>query len=161
MKRATLVLVMRGTGKNQEVLLGYKKKAEIGTGTLNGPGGKLEKDEAPIQGAVRETKEEVDIGISPKHLELVAIITTFNAGIPDFKFFVYRTSVFSGEPKETDHMVPSWHNVNNLPFDRMLGSDVMWFKKALNNKSHKPFGARVYYQQRAKGFERIEFHPLP
>ncbi|HEV7121346.1 MAG TPA: NUDIX domain-containing protein [Candidatus Paceibacterota bacterium] len=153
MKTATLAIIT-WQGKT---LLGEKKKGEIGTGTLNGPGGKLEDGETLLECVIRETQEELDIRLLPKKLEKVAVITFFAGGVPDFQGHIYRTDDFEGTPKETPDMIPGWYDNDDLPFDRMLGSDSMWFKKAVDGEK---FNANVYYRERVKDFERIEFLPF-
>lgn len=152
MKIATLAIIVR----DNKVLLGWKKKGEIGERTLNGPGGKQDPGETLVECLVRETKEELDIALDPARLSEVAVITFHAAGIPDFKVHVFRTGTFDGEPKETADMVPEWHGVDALPFERMLESDREWFKRAIDGT---PFLANVYYKERAAEFERIEFLP--
>ncbi len=151
MKRATLAIILR----DGMVLLGEKKSgAEIGSGTLNGPGGKCNGDETGLACVSREVREEVGLDIPQAHFEHCATVVFFAAGVPDFEVEVYRTKDPAGTPVETDEMIPSWHSVTQLPFDRMLESDRMWFSRAITGTY---FRAHVYYRERAKGFERIEF----
>ena len=58
--RATLMFVLRDAafGGGQEVLL-IRKKRGIGAGKINGPGGKIDPGESPLQCAIRETREEL------------------------------------------------------------------------------------------------------
>ena len=153
MKIATLGIVLQ----NGNVLLGEKKKGEIGTGVLSGPGGKLEKGEAFIECLIRETREELAIELDPASLELVAVIDFYAAGKIDFRVYVYRTEVFRGEIKETKEMIPAWYPLNDLPYGKMFGSDVHWFLKAACGKK---FRANVHYKHRAKGFMHITFLPF-
>jgi len=154
MKMATLGIITRGN----RVLLGLKRGgSEIGDGTLNGPGGKVEVGETIKQCLVRETREEVGITLDPRKLEKVAVITFHAGGVPDFKVHVYRTSSFSGIPLETESMVPAWYDINALPVDRMLESDRAWFPKVIRGEK---FRANVYYRERAKGFLKIVFLPF-
>lgn len=152
MKKATLVLIC----SSLHVLLGEKKTGEIGQGTLNGPGGKLEPGETLEECAVREVHEELGMTIFPEHLHKVAVITFYAAGIPDFEVHVYRTWKFRGPMRETDDMIPGWYPFWWLPYKRMLGSDRKWFLRALIGK---PFCANVRYRERTKGFESIEYLP--
>ena len=153
MKLATLAIIV----KDGRVLLGYKKKGEIGTGTLNGPGGKCDGDESPLVCVIRETKEELDVTLFADELELVAIITFFAAEKADFMVHIFRTEYFEGEPKETADMIPGWYPIEELPFDRMHDSDKKWFARATQGER---FRANVYYRKRAVDFDRIEFFPL-
>lgn len=154
MKIATLGIITRGN----KVLLGLKQgSSEIGGGTLNGPGGKLEKGETLVECIIRETEEEVGIMLDPAKLEKTAIITFYVGGIPDFKVHIFRTSNFTGLPRETKNMIPAWYTIDELPVDRMLESDRAWFPRAIRGEK---FRADVYYRERAKGFIKIAFFPF-
>lgn len=153
MKIATLALIT----KNNQVLLGYKKKGEIGTSTLNGPGGKQEVNETLLECLLRETREEVDIILVAEKVEKMGVITFFDGDKPDFEVHIFHTDYFIGTPKETVDMIPDWYNIDNLPFDKMLESDREWFSKMLKGEK---FNANVYYLERAKNFDRIEFLPF-
>lgn len=155
MKEATLALIVR----NGSVLLGEKKKgAEIGSGTLNGPGGKIHKGETPEECVIRETWEEVGIDLLPSSLERVAVITFFAGDVPDFLVHIYRIEIADADPKETAEMyLPQWYPLDDLPLDRMLDSDKEWFARATRGDK---FTAEVRYRERAKDFERIVFGPL-
>ncbi len=153
MKVATLAIIRQ----QDKVLLGLKKKGEIGTQTYNGPGGKVEPGETTVECVIRETDEELGITLHPESLKLISIITFFAAGEPDFEVHVYLTHEFTGTPTETVDMIPEWFPIDALPLDRMLESDREWFSKAVAGEE---FRANVYYKQRAADFERIEFLPL-
>ena len=157
LRLATLALIV----KDGKVLLGEKKKgAEIGSGTLNGPGGKADSKpdgtmERPEECIVRETREEIDIQLDPTKLEKIGTMTFFAAGEADFQVVVFRTETFVGEPSETSSMFPpQWYPLDALPFDRMLESDREWFARAAAGEK---FDADVFYKERAKDFERIQF----
>ncbi len=51
---ATLCFILRGP----EVLL-IRKKRGLGAGKINGPGGRLDPGETPLQAAIREVEEEL------------------------------------------------------------------------------------------------------
>ena len=146
MKIATLAIIIRG-GK---VLLGKKQGGpEIGEGTINAPGGKVELGESLIDCVVRETEEETCLVLHPEHLEKVAVITFHAANEPIFEVHCYRTGVFDGEPWETPSMVPGWYDINNLPFDRMLESDRHWLPNLIRGEK---FRTNVYYREKVKGY---------
>lgn len=150
MKIATLGLVIR----DGKLLLGEKKKGEIGTGVLSGPGGKLDPGESLTQCLVRETREELGIELDGNALEEVAIIDFYAAGQLDFRVHVFRTDLFTGELTETEDMVPGWYSLDALPFDRMYEGDRHWMARAVRGEK---FMADVFYSERAKKFDRIEF----
>lgn len=152
MKVATLAIIL----ENDKVLLGFKKKGEIGSQTLNGPGGKCEDGESVIDCVIRETDEEVGIKLLAEELEETAIITFYASGVADFKVHIFRTHKYVGDPIETVDMIPGWYDTNNLPLDKMLESDREWFLKAIKGEK---FCANVFYKDRAAGFKKIEFLP--
>jgi len=153
MKIATLVYIIQ----NGQVLLAEKKKGEIGTGIVVGPGGKLDEGETLEACAVRETFEEWGITISEEDLAKTAVITFYVAGNPDFEVHVFLTSPFEGELKETaDAYMPKWYPITRLPLEKIFDGDRHWLPEALQGKK---FCAHVYYKERAKNFERIEFFP--
>ncbi len=117
---ATLLFVFRG----DEVLL-IRKKRGLGTGKINGPGGKIDPGETPEQCAVREVEEELGI-----HAEQVS-----DAGLLRFQFVdglgllchVFRAESFTGTPVETGEAIPLWTKVDAIPFHEMWADDYMWF----------------------------------
>lgn len=151
-KKATLAIIV----KDGKVLLGEKKRGEIGAGTLNGPGGKVDSGETATECLVRETKEELDILLLPEKLEHIAHIMFYAAGKQSFEVDVYYTNYFEGELKETADMIPKMYPIDALPFAIMLESDRHWFPRAVRKQK---FRANVYYKEKAKDFEHIEFFP--
>jgi len=154
MKIATLGIVLDDKGNT---LLGEKKRGEIGTGVLAGPGGKLEPEDTSYEACLlRETREEW--GLELDRLEHVARINFHAAGEPDFHVEIYTSQIKSGVPKETDDFwKPEWYPLSNLPLKRMFEGDREWFSKAARGEK---FCANVYYKDRAKEFERLEFLPF-
>lgn len=154
MSTATLAIIV----KNGRVLLGYKKKgAEEISDIINGPGGKQEGGETLEGCAIRETYEEMGIRLIPEKLKKIAVIMFHAAGVPDFEVHVYWTDDFEGEPTETRTMIPAWHPANKLPLEQMIEGDRAWFAKAVSGEK---FNANVFFKERAKNFERIEFLPF-
>ncbi len=121
---ATLVFVVTG-GK----ILLIRKKRGLGAGKINGPGGKLEKGETPLQCAVREVKEELGI----------VIRNPVARGELRFQFIdgysihvhVFLSDDFSGEPGETDEATPLWFDLADIPYNEMWADDVLWLPRLL------------------------------
>ena len=141
MKTLTLALLFR----DDKILLAMKKR-KFGVGKWNGYGGKLEDGETPIEGVVREVKEESNLDI-PKELfkEL---------GYMDFYFddkaewnqrvIVYRVDNFVGEPEETEEMMPKWFPVSEIPWDEMWKGDDQWIPYVVENKH---FAGTVHFSE--------------
>ncbi len=151
---ATLAVIPRG----ENVLLGKKKKGKIGIGVLSGPGGVLEPGETFRTCLIRETREELEIELDPTSLELVGVIDFYHAEKIDFRVIIYRAQILSGELHETDDMIPDWYPLSDETFARTYEADRFWLPKAARGER---FRAKVYYRERARGFERIEFMPFP
>jgi mutator protein MutT len=154
MKIATLGIILDKEGR---VLLGQKKKGEIGVGKLSGPGGKLDSGETLEGCLIRETREELEIELNPSSLELLACIDFYAGKEVDFRVYVYRAAIRSGELRETDDMIPGWYPLTKETFARTYESDAAWLPRAARGEK---FNAKVYYKNRASDFDRIEFFPF-
>jgi 8-oxo-dGTP diphosphatase len=116
---ATLVFVLRGA----DILL-IRKKRGLGAGKINGPGGRLEAGETPVEAAVREMEEE--LLVRPTGLLL--------AGENSFQFVdgysihvhVFSATGFEGEPAETSEATPLWFPQSAIPFAEMWEDDHLW-----------------------------------
>jgi len=150
MKIATLGIVLQ----NGKILLGEKKKGEIGTGILSGPGCKLDLGETLEECLIRETREELEMELDPTSLGLVAIIDFYAAGELDFRVYVFHASILSGEIHETRDMIPNWYPLSEETFKRTYESDRHWLPKAVRGEK---FRANVYYRSRASNFDHVEF----
>ena len=120
----TLVFVVRGG----EVLL-IRKKRGLGAGKVNGPGGKLDPGEAPLDCARREVREEVCA--TPLGLAL--------AGRARFQFadgyatdvHVFRASDLEGTPRSTPEADPFWVPLAEIPYAEMWADDALWLPQLL------------------------------
>jgi 8-oxo-dGTP diphosphatase len=126
-QRATLCFVVR----EGQVLLIHKKRG-LGAGKVNGPGGRLDDGESPLECAIREVEEEL----------LVTPLGVRQVGELRFQFvdglsihgYVFRADGCSGNPRETDEAAPLWTPVEDIPFDRMWADDRIWFPYMLEER---------------------------
>jgi 8-oxo-dGTP diphosphatase len=131
-ERATLVFVVR----DGQILL-IEKKRGLGAGKVNGPGGRLDPGESPVQCATRECQEE--LGITPTGLT--------HAGTLAFQFVghnklgghsihvdVYRADGFTGEITETDEARGFWCGVGQVPYARMWQDDQYWLPQLIEGQ---------------------------
>lgn len=117
--RATLLFVI----KDGSVLLIHKKRG-FGAGKINGPGGRLEPGETPLQAAVRETQEE--LVITPRDVTPAGhLFFQFRDGL-SIRGWVFRADDFDGTPRETDEAVPIWAPLDAIPYERMWADDPYW-----------------------------------
>ena len=129
-ERATLLFVRR----DGHILL-IRKKRGLGAGKINGPGGRIDGDETPLQAAIREVEEE--LRVTPIDVELRGELAfQFVDGYALF-VHVFSASDCVGEPQETDEAVPLWTPIGSVPFDEMWADDRLWFPHMLNNRSFR------------------------
>lgn len=103
-----------------------------GKGKVNVPGGKVE-NETPIEGGIREVKEEVDLTVW--NLELKGILR-FHDFKTDYRVlgYVYLTEDFSGKEVATDEANPFWIRRNEIPYSLMWEDDRLWLPVVLANQ---------------------------
>ncbi len=109
--------------KGDNVLLIYKKRGH-GKGWYNGPGGKLNDGENPIQAAVRETQEEVNV--VPVNPELCGFIKFYDVYDEDWDVYVFRSYDFDGEIYESEEAKPLWFRIDEVPYENMWEDDRFW-----------------------------------
>lgn len=127
--RERAVLVFLRDGNN--VLLIHKKRG-LGTGKVNGPGGRVEAGETWEQAALRETKEET--GLTPRALARAAEIGfQFTDGYSlDVRVFVGQG--WDGFLRACDEADPFWHPVPQIPWAQMWADDALWLPWVLAGK---------------------------
>ena len=119
--RAVLLFVQQA----DRVLL-IRKKTGLGKGKINGPGGKLDPGETPVEAAVREVNEELHIRVEPGDCEEMGVLRfQFVDGLA-LHCVVFRSPRFEGTPTETPEATPMWHPVDQIPFEEMWEDDRYW-----------------------------------
>lgn len=127
-ERATILFVVR----EREVLL-IRKKRGLGAGKVNGPGGRIEPGETPLEGALREVREEVCV--TPRDVTFHGILLfQFTDGY-GLHVHVFRAADCDGEPRETDEAAPFWCAQGALPFDAMWADDRHWLPHLVAGRS--------------------------
>lgn len=134
-ERATLLFVRRGA----EVLLIHKKKG-LGAGKFNGPGGRLEPGETPLQAAVREVEEE--LLVTPTGVQAAGELLFQFVDGHSIHGYVFTATGLSGEPQETDEANPIWFPVDALPYHNMWADDRVWMPLLL---AGRPFTGRFLF----------------
>jgi 8-oxo-dGTP diphosphatase len=131
-ERATLLFVVR----DGQILL-IRKKRGLGAGKINGPGGRLEPGETPLEAAIRETREELGVeAVSPSL-----------RGELHFQFrdgYSLHCSVFTapdclGEAIETPEAIPLWTPMDAIPYHEMWQDDERWLPGMLAGGTFRGF----------------------
>lgn len=129
MRKVTNLTVMTADGK---ILLGMKKRG-FGVGKWNGFGGKVAEGESIVESVCRELEEESSL--IAESLEQV--------GLFEFRFddeplihevHVFRVHEFSGEPAETEEMLPQWFDLEEIPYESMWPDDIHWLPRVLTGE---------------------------
>ena len=132
-------------------LLLMNKKTGMGTGLVNAPGGRIEKGETPLDGAVRETEEEVLV--TPSGLiKKAELYFQFTDGYK-LKGHVFTADDFRGEPGATEEADPFWVDEKDIPYERMWQDDRYWIPLMLEGWDVK--GYFVFREEEMLSF-RIE-----
>jgi len=125
--RATLTFVIR----ESEILL-IRKKRGLGAGKINGPGGKLEPDESPLDCAIREVEEEVGVTpIDPEHRGELRF--QFSDGYA-IHVYVFTADGCHGKVCETDEAIPVWTRLDAIPYPEMWADDELWIPPMLEGR---------------------------
>jgi 8-oxo-dGTP diphosphatase len=133
--RATLVFVVR----DAEVLL-IRKKRGLGAGKVNGPGGKLDPGESPLDCAIREVEEE--LCVTPVGLCYAGELRfQFSDGY-SIEVTVFRADDCRGEARETEEAVPLWTPLPDIPYAEMWEDDRIWLPLLL---AREPFCGRFVF----------------
>ena len=126
--QATLLFVI----DNKQVLL-IRKKRGLGAGKINGPGGKLDDNETPVQCAIREVREELCIdALDPEFRGELKFQFIDEYSIHVHVYVAYR---YCGRPSETDEASPLWFPLDEVPYREMWADDIVWLPQVLSGSS--------------------------
>ncbi|HCQ39704.1 MAG TPA: NUDIX hydrolase [Verrucomicrobiales bacterium] len=125
--RATLMFIRDGN----DVLL-MRKLRGIGAGKINAPGGKIEPGETPLEGAVRETQEE--LLVTPVKPRKMGELFFAMSDLPDIFVHVFMAEDFLGEVGETEEAIPRWTKISQIPYDMMWEDDEHWLPRMLEGE---------------------------
>jgi 8-oxo-dGTP diphosphatase len=136
---ATLMFVVN----NGRILL-IEKKRGLGAGKINGPGGKIDPGETPLQCVIRETQEE--LLITPLNPRKIGELWFSMSDSPHILCHVFRADDHLGTPTETDEAVPLWTSIESIPYTRMWEDDRHWLPLLLK-ETH--FHGRFIFESEA------------
>lgn len=105
--------------RDNEVLLTQRARdAKWGANLWHLPGGMVEIDESMIDAAVRETREEIDVEVSPADLAFQAAVTYDQANGDRHDLIYFSTSKWHGEPRIAEPekcQAMEWRKLSDLP----------------------------------------------
>jgi 8-oxo-dGTP diphosphatase len=109
---ATLVFVVR----EGQVLL-IRKKRGLGAGKINGPGGRLEPGESPL---------ECPTGLTMCGENSFQFVDGYSTHV-----YVFRATGCDAEPEETEEATPIWAPIERIPYQQMWEDDELWLPLVL------------------------------
>lgn len=127
-KETAVLCFIRDGGR----ILLIEKKTGLGAGKINGPGGRIEEGEFPMDAAIREVREETHLvpqGLSERG-ELSFIFTDGYS----LRCHVFLAAGASGSRRETREAAPFWCSTEEIPYDRMWADDRLWLPRVLNGE---------------------------
>ncbi len=134
MKIVTIAFFFR----DDKILLA-KKKRGFGINKWNGYGGKLEDGETQLDNIEREVKEESNLSIPKEKFKEIGVIDFYFDDKPEWnqRVVIYKVDNFSGEPEETEEMLPKWFSIDEIPYQEMWAGDDKWLPYVIEEKYFK------------------------
>lgn len=114
---------------DRDRVLLIRKRRGHGAGKINGPGGKPEPGETPLQCVLRETAEEV--GVEARAPWLAGVFRFIDTRQADWLGYIYLATQWSGEPRTTAEAIPGWYARDAVPFEEMWDDDRLWLPRLL------------------------------
>ena len=121
-----------GFVRSGDRVLLIRKKRGHGAGKLNGPGGKPEPGETPLDCVIRETEEEVGIRLTAP--QLLGRFRFVDLTASQWLGFAFLATRYQGSPHETDEARPHWFELHSLPLDQMWEDDRHWLPRLLEGE---------------------------
>jgi len=187
-KRKEYSLVVVTESERQRILLGLKHRG-FGAGFFNSFGGKLDEDESPVTGAVRELEEETNIKVPRSVMEQCEIGTlnfTFEDD-DDFEMAVhlFRLDIacrtddsdvgrkqmcpsslgpFPIDPqviRGCDEITPQWFDDwTAIPLDNMFADDSIWLTRLLAADFRVCFDGWFHFQPGGQDVNSVKHYCL-
>jgi len=142
MRDMTVCFLIRHTPVH-EILLGLKKRG-FGAGKYAGIGGRVEAGETIRAAATRELYEETGILATDSDLQAMGAITFCFPNQPtwDQVVHVFLVTRWTGEPIESDEMLPVWYPIDAIPFAQMWDDSRYWLPQIV---ADQPLQACITY----------------
>jgi 8-oxo-dGTP diphosphatase len=130
--RVSLCFLLRDGDSGPEVLLGLKKTG-FGRGKIVGIGGHVEPGESDAEAAIREVREEADVGLRHEDLRDAGVVRFVFPAKPewDMDTRLFTAVRWDGEPTESSEIAPAWFGTATLPVHRMWQDADHWLPVVL------------------------------
>lgn len=141
---------------NDKILMLYrnKKKDDLNKNKYVGIGGKIEKNELPLDAMIREFKEETNL--KPLNLKEIGFIDFFQDG-KNLGMHIFKANNFEGEIfKDCNEGTLEWIDKKELMNLNIWEGDRIFFPYVLSKKSYPYFKMKFVYNND----ELIEYHKL-
>jgi len=145
---ATLCVITR----DGSILLQRKAAGRFGEGKWNGAGGKLGPDEDPVEGVVREVREETGLEIIEPRLHGVLRHYFGDRMKAAWSVHIFSAERFDGEPIESDEGELRWFPIGEIPYSEMWADDEHWLPQLLAGEE---FEGEFYFNEDAS--ELLDF----
>lgn len=147
MIRATICEII----KDNRILLQYKAPGRFGEGKWNGPGGKLKPDETPVEGVVREVKEETGLTIlNPEQMGHIDFYFGERPE-PNWVAYIFRVTDFTGDLTPNNEGELRWWKIDEIPYDQMWLDDIHWLPLLIQGKK---FGGAFWFNEEGSELTR-------
>lgn len=150
MRSVTLCLL----NKDKKILLAMKKRG-FGVGKWNGVGGKVAAGETIEAAALREMEEEIGTVAKIEDLENAGNVKFYFSNKPEWNqhMHIFFVSNWSGEPRESEEMMPQWYGHSEIPFEKMWIDDAHWLPMVLKGKKIE---AEFYFNEDGDKIEKFD-----
>jgi len=108
-----------------------KSAGRFGEGKWNGPGGKVQPGETPLECIVREVREETGLRVSGLTLHGAIDFYFGEKEASDWRVHVFSTSTFTGMPKPSEEGELAWFSYDEVPYAEMWQDDLYWLPPVL------------------------------
>ena len=139
-------------------LLLKKANSGVSTGKWNGPGGKLESGETPLQNVLREVMEETSLRIIDPFYHGKIEFCMNGRTEPDYYVHVFSARKFSGTPRSSDEGRIRWFGLARIPYPKMWDDDRYWLPLLLSGIK---FDARFAYDKENRRVAEYEIKSRP
>lgn len=121
--------------KDGKILLQRKSIGKFGEGKWNGPGGKLDPEESPMQGVIREVKEETGLLILEPELRGEIDFYFGEKKKPDWTTYIFLVTQFTGEINPNEEGELRWFKLEEIPYGQMWPDDSHWLPPLMIGKT--------------------------